>query len=127
MSIEMKTAHHALFYALAMGLSFCFALALSGCGNAVPYAEFGAYHYLGTTDIMIKDNPNFGGDTFSIIEAGIEVDTKEQWYYLWSDQMDIGIHHLSHPDRGFPVNDTEEAYLDGAGIKFRWKADSLRF
>jgi hypothetical protein len=123
----LRVSQHATFYALLIGLAFCFVLGLAGCGTAVPYAEFGAYHYLGTTDIMIKNNPKFGGDTFSIIEAGIEIDTKEKWYFLWSDQIDIGIHHLSHPDRGYPVNDTEEAYLDGAGMKFRWKADSLRF
>lgn len=30
MSIEMKTAHHALFYALVMGLVFCGVLYMGG-------------------------------------------------------------------------------------------------
>lgn len=96
-------------------------LLMSGNANAANfYAEIGFYHYLTTTDEKILADDSFGGDTYSTIDIGITWYCGE-WYCLYADEIDTGLNHLSHPDRGYPINDTEEAYLDGIGAKARWK------
>lgn len=97
------------------------ALILSFQANAANfYAELGAYHYLTSTDPQITEDDSFGGATYSTIDIGITWYCGE-WYCLYADEIDTGFNHLSHPDRGYPINDTEEAYLDGFGAKARWK------
>lgn len=109
----MKTATHAILFLILITF---FA---SQSEAAEVYFEFGAYHYL-KSDRLIERNQNFGGDTYSILETGVTFDLEPRWYFLRADEFSFALHHLSHPDRGYPANEHEEAWLNGVGIKVRW-------
>lgn len=97
--------------------------------TVTPYFSLGAYHRdCHMTDPMICTNNQFGSDTPGTIDAGFRFESdKPRFYYLWADQVDVGWHHQSYVDRGFPFNGDPEAQIDMFGARFTWEVKSLSF
>lgn len=90
--------------------------------TVTPYLSLGAYHRdCSLTDMLLCDSDNMGSDTPGIIDLGVRIETSTpKWYLLFADEIDIGWHHQSYVDRGFPFNERPEAQHDMYGIKLTW-------
>lgn len=101
--------------------------------TVTPFLSMGAYHKICATSSSMHCADWVGSDTPGTIDLGFRIEPSEpKWYLLYSDEIDILIHHQSYVDRGWIIPNVidlggTEEYIDMIGARFTWTFESLRF
>lgn len=77
----------------------------------------GAYLMLPSSDAFIYDTYKTGSHNIGTLDLHLVMEFENAPLH----QVRVGLHHQSYINRGWPMNDRPETYIDGLGIQLVWR------